>query len=310
METNELVYAALQAYGMADASVEFLRHNENMTYCVDEKYLLRIHKSQPGFSMDFFHNGVAAARLHESELRFLKYLHRCGLQTQMPLRNQDGEFVTTLQDGTPVTMLTWLPGKTLEQVHLTPETGYAIGTMLGKLHKASAGYQTTHGDTFGRYDHTLCGRLRRLLKEYYERDTLDTSLFMSMDMALQIISRALEACAESYILVHSDLSLSNMLLTEREIVPIDFSLQGYSTPMLDLGSLFCFIDDPDCQEQMIQGYESIMDRSVDRRLIDCCLALQILLSIALHYPLWEKEAWFQERLPVWCDEVFTPLAGE
>ena len=307
MEANELTSAALEAYDMTGAGVAFIRHNENMTYCVDEKYLLRIHKPRTGVTMDFFHNGIDTAALHEAELRFLEHLRTCRLQVQTPLRNQAGKLVTVLPDGTPATMLTWLPGRPLERADLTPEMGYVLGNMLGDLHTASACYRAEHRETFGRYDHALCERLYTLLAGYHEHGSLATPHFTQMSGALRVIGEALRESEAAHILVHSDLSMSNILLTEQGLVPIDFSLLGYSTPMLDFGSLFCFICEEACLEQAIRGYEAVMGKPVDRRLIDCCFALQILLGIALHYELWAGETWFAERLPQWCDEVFGPL---
>ena len=115
MESNALVLAALEAYDMAGAEARFIRHNENMTYCVNEAYLLRIHRPRQGFTMDFFHNGMDVSALHEAELRFLAHLRTCGLQVQEPLRSRAGKYVAVLPDGTPATMLTWLPGRVLEQ---------------------------------------------------------------------------------------------------------------------------------------------------------------------------------------------------
>ena len=306
MKENELVQAALQEYGMTGEKAKLIRHNENLTYCVDGKYLLRIHKPKSGFDMGFFHRSTDAALLHEGELHFMLHLRSCGLPVQMPLKNLTGKLVTKLPDGTPATMLTWLPGETLEHVEQTPDIGHAIGKMLGKLHRASAMYQPVYPELFNWYDRALCERLRKLLTGYYTAGSLEMSFFKVMDMALRVVGEELEARTASYILVHSDLSLSNMLLTEQGIIPIDFSLQGYSVPMLDFGSLFCFLEEP-CQKEAVRGYEEVTGTSVDQRLIDCCLSLQILLSIALHYPLWAGEPWFQERLPVWCKEVFAPL---
>lgn len=307
MESNALVLAALETYGMAGAEARFIRHNENMTYCVNEAYLLRIHRPRPGFTMDFFHNGVDLTVLHEAELHFLDHLRTFGLQVQEPFRSHAGTYVAVLPDGTPATMLTWLPGRVLKQADLTPETGVALGEMLGNLHMASARVRAEHKGSFGRYDHALCERLDALLAGYHARGKLETPFFAQMSAALRVIGEALRESAASHMLVHSDLSLSNILLTEKGPVPIDFSLLGYSTPMLDFGSLFCYIGDEACQEQVIRGYEAVTGNCVDRRLIDCCLALQILLGVALHFAVWAEEPWFAERLPQWCDEVFVPL---
>ncbi len=39
----------LEQYGMKDLFYKQIRHNENMTYCIEDRYLLRIDKEKPGW---------------------------------------------------------------------------------------------------------------------------------------------------------------------------------------------------------------------------------------------------------------------
>jgi len=107
-------------------------------------------------------------------------------------------------------------------------------------------------------------------------------------------------------LVHSDLSLSNMLFTENGIVPIDFSLMGFGHPMMDLGGLYCNINGPENRKAIADGYKA-EGGIIDFDLLDACFALNILLSIGLHLEKWLKEDWFPDRLERWCRETFGPL---
>lgn len=304
MEKSDLLGEIFDSYGLQGARAVFIRHNENMTYCVDEKYLLRIHKAKPGFKPAFFQGKADVARLHESELLFLEYLKENRIPVQTPVKNKKGGLVTVLQDGTAATMLTWLPGRTLESGDLTEARGYELGDLLGRLHMAAGKYQTGY---CMRYDEALCRRLAEQLEGYYTGGMLDGAAFETMASALHVIGDSLTRTEPSHILVHSDLSCSNLLLTERGLTPIDFSLMGRSTPMLDFGSVFSFIGAENSQKNVIRGYRDVTGRDPDDGQIACCCALQILLSIALHYELWKEEDWFAHKLTQWCDEVFRPL---
>ena len=124
---------------------------------------------------------------------------------------------------------------------------------------------------------------------------------------MDLIGDKLNQSEAEYIHIHSDLSLSNILINDDGLIPIDFSLFGYSTPMLDFGSIYCFVDEAYCRISIVKGYEEITGCKINTDEIDLYFALQILLGIGLHYELWINEDWFYKRLPEWCNESFIPL---
>lgn len=301
MEPNLLNNILLQ-YDMPYAKADFIRHNENMTYCIDGKYLLRIHKSKLGFNSAHFDSDVNTMKRHENELEFLMHLNANGLYVQLPIKNTEDKLVTVHKDGTVATMLTWLPGRTLSKDDLTEQFGYDLGKMLGRMHRAAEGY---HANEVINYDQKLCQKLISLLSTYCNNGKLDKKYFESMSNALELIGDRLKQ-SES-IFLHSDLSLSNILITDKGLVPIDFSLFGYSSPMLDLGSVFCFINGADCRKSIITGYEEVTGVIVNESEITYYVAFQILLGIVLHYELWVNEDWFAKGLSEWCYNNFDKL---
>lgn len=304
MKELDLLNNALQQYGMPLAKAELIRHNENMTYCIDNNYLLRIHKSKDGFNTASFYKDVNIIKIHENELKFLEHLKNYGICVQSPIKNIDNELVTVLKDGTSATMLTWLPGRIINKNDLTEELGYELGKMVGKIHVAAKNY---HSDYFISYDQELCQRLIEFLFSYYISGKLDKKYYEAMTNALKLIGDKLKQSEGEYILLHSDLSLSNILITDDGLTPIDFSLLGYSNPMLDFGSIYCFVDEISCRHRIIEGYQKITGCKIDINQIDFYFALQILLGIVLHYELWMNEDWFLKRLPEWCNNTFIPL---
>ena len=295
---------ALHRYGLTGAKAELIRHNENMTYCIDDKFLLRIHKSKIGFTAVPFYKDIDIIKNRENELKFLEHLKSSGLYVQSPIKNNDNELVTVLRDGTVVTMLTWLPGRILDKSELSEALGYKLGEMLGKVHMAAKGYNADHSLI---YDKNLCQRLQEILFNLLKNERLDNKYYTIMTDSLELIGDKLKHLEAEYILVHSDLSLSNILITNNGLIPIDFSLFGYSTAMLDFGSIYCFVDEINCRISILKAYEETTGCKVNTDEIDICFALQILLGIVLHYELWIDENWFCKRLPEWCNETFIPL---
>ncbi len=295
---------ALQRYNIEYTSCELIRHNENMSYNIDDRYLLRIHKSKEGFTTLAMHEEVDDRRLHSAEVDFLLHLKRQGLYVQTPVRNRNDEFITLLQDGTAATMLTWIPGRTLEKEDLNETTGYQLGVMLSKMHKAAQGF--TSQDTYC-YDKTVCDRLCKMFEEEPRNEAIESRFYEVVIQTLKCIGLKLKEAEPDFLCLHSDLSLSNVLLTDRGLVPIDFSLFGYSSPLLDFGSFYCFTQDEQIKDSMVKGYEEDRGVSLNKDEIRLYFAFQILLGIGLHYKFWYREEWFCKRLTEWCRETFIPV---
>ena len=297
-----MIQQALARYAFDGMDAVLIRHNENMTYCVGGKYLLRIHRHREGFSTAW--SGAASPlALRGEELRFLARLNAAGIRVQTPLANRDGEYVTVLGDGTLVTALTWIPGRTVEKADVTPAFSASLGELVGRMHRAA---EQSGAAPSMRYDAALCERLVGWLDRLPETALL-ARCRPAMRDALHGIRAYLALHEGELIAVHSDLSRSNLLITESGLVPIDFSLFGIGHPMLDVGGVFASICETDEQRRGFADGYAAAGCAIGQRGVDTSFALQILLGIALHYDMWKDEAWFHKRLPEWCGEVFSRI---
>ncbi len=299
---SNILNEILMQYNISNAEADLIRYNENMTYCIDGKYLLRIHKSKPGLKIMHLDNNVDLIKRRENEIRFLLHLAANGFNVQAPIKNINDKFVTVHEDGTVATMLTWIPGRTLTEADLTDQFGYDLGKMLGRMHRAAKGYDANEVIN---YDQELCRKLISIFTIYYNDNKLNRKYFESISNALELIGDKLKQSEPIYL--HSDLSLSNILITEKGLVPIDFSLFGYSSPMLDFGSVFCFVNGESCRENIINGYKDVTGVVVNESEIAYYVSLEIILGIVLHMELWIGEEWFVKRLPEWCSNNFDQL---
>ena len=296
---------ALLQYGMPDAQAELIRHNENMTFRVDGRYLLRIHQHAEGFFTASLYEGLNRAEIYRRELEFLTFLSANGMPVQKPCTDREGRFVTLLSDGTAATLLTWLPGRIPEKDAVDSELCFQMGELTGRLHKLAC---LSPKIPVLKYDSDLCCRLKRKLEQRKEEGAWDAACARNMGDALDYIAEKLREAENDMILTHSDLSLSNILITDNGLVPIDFSLFGYCHPMMDLSSLFCSLSGLESRRAAAAGYVSA-GGNICMGMIDCCFALNILLGILMHCGRWPGEEWFPARLKRWCREVFEPLAG-
>lgn len=296
---------ALALYGFAGLEAEFIRHNENMTYRVGGKYLLRIHRHKDGFTTDAVYGELDRARLRETELSFLSHLAARGMKVQTPIPDTRGRLVSRLSDGTAVTVLSWLEGRTVDRRELSPALCREMGGMAARLRKAAESFPAHFAL---RYDDALCRRLGRKLETLVADGTLTPDDAGALSDSLEAVGELLRRSEDEFLFAHTDLSLSNMLITDGGLVPIDFSLGGWGHPAMDISELFCAVYGDVNRSALLDGYREEYGSVPDPRAIDCCFALNVLLGVILHCETWTREDWFPGKLKVWREEIFEPLA--
>ncbi len=298
MTEEKEIQSALVQYGMPDAEYELIRHNENMTVKVNDQYLLRIHRHAEGFNTVPIYDGLNRDAIRRTELAFLCHIKEHGMRVQSPLPNKAGELITVLEDGTCATMLEWLPGRTLEKSDVTKDTCFQIGEMTARLHQAAQQFQA---DEILDYDADLCGRICEKLALDAERGVMRSRYSSILQEACRIMRDRLNENRD-ILAVHADLSMSNILITETGLVPIDFSLFGRGNPMMDIGVLYGSFGSLENRCAIAEGYRA-HGGEIDFPMLDVCYALNILLYIVLHIANCGEN-----NMERWCNEIFLPLA--
>lgn len=295
-----LAAEALRCYGLESAPLRFIRHHENMTFQVGEQYLLRIHKPAESFAAIAADGWPDELALRRQELDFLRYLRRSGMTVQAPVPALDGKLISFLPDGTPATLLTWLPGRMPGPEDARPEVFHAAGAMLAQLHSIAREYPQTDGR---RYDAAYCHQLKAL----FSHSCLNQQDRLILTQTCDTIAALQEQSEQSFILLHGDITSSNIILTQDGPAPIDFSLLGYGHPMFDLAMLLSSSDGGlDYYASVTQGYIRAGGK-VDFSQLEAGFALSILSCIALHLPRWPQQDWFPAALARWQQRYFLPL---
>jgi Ser/Thr protein kinase RdoA (MazF antagonist) len=317
MTQEQMLSQALHLYKFQYPSVRLIRHNENMTYQVDDRqvngsdktYELRIHKPVDCFSLGFIEN-ESRNDMIRSELEIISRLNSdSDIKTQKPVRCLNGGYVGGIPDGTPVTLLEWVDGDTLQNLRLDAGHYRKIGVLAAKLHM----FFLSHDMNCRRieYDQSVLKWISMRISAAEKTGAIGIEPVSSILAVLGELEYRFGELdrTDKKLLVHADLSKSNMILTpDGEIAPIDFSLSGYSHFYMDIGELFGHITGTEERRLLLDGYKSVRKCAIEPYFIEPYFALGVLLFIACQYDRFKTEEWFTASLKRWSYEIFRPLA--
>jgi Ser/Thr protein kinase RdoA (MazF antagonist) len=314
---NNLLIEALNSYEINQPEVEFIRHNENATYKVKDsilniKYVLRIHKASEEFSLEIFQDYKNVVKHVYEEINLLNSIRdNTNMELQTPIKNKNGHFVTLLTDGTPVTLLTWINGDTIEKVPLNEKNLFKLGAKVGEFHRFSMKCPVSENTSLYLYDKGLLKKITNKLIDGIEIKAISRNQFEVINNAIDGISESLDELnyqKKAKGIVHSDLGKSNIIVSDTdEIVPIDFGLCGICYYYMDLGSLFSHFNKSEQQRVILKGYKSIIKEQIDIKYIETFMVFQIILFIATHIEKADKLEWFSSAIDRWSVEFFNPF---
>lgn len=303
-----MIEEALKYYIFIHPEAVFILHNENMTYKIldgDNKYLLRIHKAAEGLDFSICYGDNPRQIFIESEIELLAKIHNIGsINTQFPIRNISGEYVTSLDSGDLVTVLSWLDGDDLVNTCITEELVYQIGQMIGKLHNATAQIDYVKRSY---YDEEYIEKITTEIRKAYEVKHIEEQSYELIEKVLSHIKRILAEEKRNFILIHNDLSKSNIIYDIGNLSPIDFSLSGYGIPEMELGEMISSLHKDEYIPALIAGYESIGFRKIKYSYIKAFTALSLISYIAIHHYKVYKGEKFLDAMDRWSKTLFEPV---
>lgn len=314
---DKLLKEALYNYEIKQSQIEFIRHNENVTYKIkdvvlNKQYVLRIHKPRKDFSLDIFTEHKSSSDYIFEEMNILNSIRRnTKIKVQIPMRNKNGDFVTILGDGTPVTLLSWINGNTIDNVELNENILFKLGIMVGEFHRFSKEWSIGKNLNRYSYDKMLLKKMAFKLIDGLELKVITSEQFQFIDHAINEISNSIDQLnlkKKSKGIVHSDLAKSNIIVSDTgEVIPIDFGLSGNSYYYMDLGSLFSHFNNPEQQNCILEGYKSIINEEIEIKYIEAFMVFQIILFICTHIENAHRFEWFSSAIDRWSGEFFVPF---
>lgn len=274
LRLRNLAKMALEKYGLEKAELKFKNYSGNGLYQVNilstdrseipippGRYALRLH--QPGYMRPEY---------ILSELEWLSALYETGIDVPRPIKNLDGDWMTTVDGGFNVpgarncTLISWVDGRLLSK-SLRPKHLRSLGRVIGKMQEQSMlwkkpkGFKRPHWDWEGLYgdgfDYGFSAK--------DARESIPKKHQMAFKDVLERVEEASQQLGKGkkvYGLIHADLGVDdNVAFYAGEARPFDFDDCGFSYWMFDLGvALAHYLADCDCpspkrQEALIEGYQ-------------------------------------------------------
>ncbi len=306
-----MIDEALLYYNFLNPKYTFIRHNENMTYQVidgNNKFLLRIHKAAAGLNFSFQCGETPREVFIHSEIELLmKMLSDTNIRVQQPIANKLGEYVTKLRSGHYVTALSWFDGEDLRNATITSEIVYNIGKLIGSLHNLMSRLPYFHRYS---YDEDMIGRVLNEIKKAFELQHIEEKHYECIRNFLLGFSKLIRKEKKNFILVHADLSKSNLILQGNELIPIDFSLSGYALPEMDLADMSCSLNDKTLTSSLLDGYRHVSEYSLNEFYVDVYFAFSIVLYIAYHHENFVGDEKSQNSLERWTTTIIEPIVAK
>lgn len=302
---DRMIREALNYYGFAKPELKLIRHNENITVRVranGQVYVLRIHSPVRGFS-DRIYGVLSPLERMQGEVELLLHLSKTApFQVQIPVKNRRGEYITMLSGGVFCELLQWIEGEPLDKKY-AGRYADELGALAAQLHRAAEGFMGTRHS----YSHELVWRMEREFDVARKKNHISEKqrlVFQAVLEEIHHIMKLLDSCPCAKGLIHTDLSLSNVIRTPSGLSPIDFSLSGFGYKVQDVGMLLSNYAGEEEWSYIREGYERAGGVAMDPHYTEAFLAFSILLFVAAQHNRYGKEKWFRESVERWTVGLF------
>lgn len=306
--TTELLTEVIESYSFGNPKAEFIRHNENITYSIEdgrERYLLRIHEEAEGLDFSFSRGKLSRELLVSSEMELLNNLsNNNNLLVQKPIKNKDNQYITRLSNGTIASVLSWINGDTLHGKELSEPLVYKIGQMIAILHQSTRALPRLNRCV---YDDVVADMFLSETKIAKDLKHIDACVCEKFVTIINKMKKILLSQKDDFIIIHADLSKSNMVDNGITISPIDFSMSGYGSKELELGSLYFDISDNKLRLALISGYESVAGYKLNKDYLNMYEAYSVIWYILIHHKQWGTDDKFQKKIERLTSVTLDPL---
>ncbi|AIQ54750.1 phosphotransferase enzyme family protein [Paenibacillus sp. FSL R7-0331] len=291
-------------YPVKEPVIEFIRHNENMTFKVTDAaggkaYLLRIHHPRTAGLSGTQHTLEGL----KSEVYLLQELNRRkAIQVQEPVVNHAGEYVTLYPSeefgSCYATVLEWLEGAVLTgDEENIGRIAYTLGETFAELHNASGGQQLS-GLTRPVYgvqsidsaiEELKCG----ITGGVYTQELYD--IIVEVLDVIKVQLTELDARQDSWGIIHADVQPGNVIVQGATPHLIDFCLSGYGYYLFDVGSASTALKS-ELRPAFLEGYSSRRDFTIDDiRYIEGQILMDVFISYAMFIRDPASNGWVKEH---------------
>ena len=288
----------LKDYGIHGAKVSCINFEFNATFAVESesgaKYALRINI-----------NSTRTVENMKGEIEWVRHLNRTsGIHTPTPIATvKDNYIVSALHADSGQTlygvMYSWLEGEelgdepTLSQLH---EVGRAIAT----LHQESTDFAVSADAVLPTFNDFFWGTEDFLFSDKSVLSDTDRALIQQAHDLIMQFTNDLYQNSKVHI-IHADMHGWNLMWNEDQLSVFDFDDCGYGVEAQDLAVTLYYLDTPEQDEALLNGYKSVRPLPTYSANAMKALLLQRRLLL-LNYLFETKNQEHKEMLPAYLEK--------
>ena len=288
----------LKDYGIHGAKVSCINFEFNATFAVESesgaKYALRINI-----------NSTRTVENMKGEIEWVRHLNRTsGIHTPTPIATvKDDYIVSALHAYSGQTlyglMYSWLEGEelgdepTMEQLH---EVGRAIAT----LHQESTDFALSADAALPTFNDFFWGTEDFLFSEKSVLSDADRALIQQAHDLIMQFTNDLYENSKVHI-IHADMHGWNLMWNQDQLSVFDFDDCGYGVEAQDLAVTLYYLDTPEQDEALLNGYKSVRPLPTYSANAMKALLLQRRLLL-LNYLFETKNQEHKEMLPAYLEK--------
>jgi len=299
------IFAAtvLEAYEFSIKSIESINYEYNATFKVSttdsKNFALRININSP--------RSTENIRAEVAWVQFLQDVN--GIHTATPIANKDGQFITNLshaRSGRELNCIlySWLEGEeigdepTIEQLRI-------LGQTMALMHNASKDFILPKDSALPSFHDPFWETEDFLLSDKSKLESQDMQLIAAAFK--EIISRTDALYSrENPQMIHADLHGWNMKWNEGKLSIFDFDDCGIGLPIQDIATALYYLDCPEQDEALLNGYTSIMPLPAHTKAdLEMLLIHRRLMLLNYLYETNNQE--HQELIPTYLEETLRRL---
>lgn len=279
---RNVALGAIQQYEIDWNCIRFIQLSDTITYKIETEttgsYLLRIHSERVNKEEIL------------SELVFLNELRKVkDLEVPEGIRSRCGSYILECETEEGyrkpyVSLMRWVEGEHWNS-EVTDSHVYNIGAMVGRLHKASARFDTPVDFVRPHWGSVSFRQEVAKLERYYPRFLLDNSWKRYQEAIDKIIHQfeRMQRDARNYGLIHGDIHSGNVVFNNGLPCPIDFGRCGYGYYLYDLAGALLELN-PQHRRLLIQGYESVVELNTNDYVRDLeCFFIKVMIENYCHH---------------------------
>jgi Ser/Thr protein kinase RdoA (MazF antagonist) len=288
----------LKDYGIHGAKVSCINFEFNATFAVESesgaKYALRINI-----------NSTRTVENMKGEIEWVRHLNRTsGIHTPTPIATvKDDYIVSALHADSGQTLYgllySWLEGEelgdepTMEQLH---EVGRAIAT----LHQESTDFALSADAALPTFNDFFWGTEDFLFSDKSVLSDTDRALIQQAHDLIMQFTNDLYENSKVHI-IHADMHGWNLMWDDGKLSVFDFDDCGYGVEAQDLAVTLYYLDTPEQDEALLNGYKSVRPLPTYSANAMKALLLQRRLLL-LNYLFETKNQEHKEMLPAYLEK--------